>query len=98
MNPISINDISVAIMFGNYTNEQLNAIAMAITYRRNQLGQANKRSLSLHSNVKFVNSRDNRTVFGTVTKINRKTVLVRENRGNYAPLNWRVPASMLEVV
>jgi hypothetical protein len=95
---MNINDVTHAIMFGNYTNEQLNAIAMAITYRRNQLGQATKRSLSLHSNVKFVSSRDNRTVLGTVTKINRKTVLVREDRGNYAPLNWRVPANMLEVV
>jgi hypothetical protein len=95
---MNINEINKAIMFGDLTNDQLNAIAMAITYRRNQLGQAAKRSLSLHSNVKFVSSRDNRTVLGTVTKINRKTVLVREERGNYAPINWRVPANMLEVV
>ena len=95
---MNINEINKAIMFGDLTNDQLNAVSMAITYRRNQLGQATKRSLSLHAKVKFVSSRDGRTVLGTVTKINRKTVLVREERGNYAPFNWRVPANMLEVV
>ena len=83
-------------MFGDFTNEQLNAIGMAVKYRRNQIASTVKRGLTIGDTVRF-NGR-NGQVTGTVSKVNRKFVLVKENRGGYVPLTWRVPASMLETV
>jgi hypothetical protein len=93
---MNINDVTHAIMFGDFTNEQLNAIGMAVKYRRNQIASTVKRGLCIGDSVRF-NGR-NGQVTGTVTKVNRKFVLVKENRGGYLPMTWRVPASMLETV
>ena len=93
---MKINDVTHAIMFGDFTNEQLNAIGMAVKYRRNQIASTVKRGLTIGDNVRF-NGR-NGLVTGKVTKVNRKFVLVKENRGGYLPMTWRVPASMLETV
>lgn len=88
---MKINDVTHAIMFGNFTNEQLNAIGMAIKYRRNQISADVKCGLCIGDQVKF-NGR-NGLVTGKVTKVNRKFVIV-----NAGFTNWRVPASMLETV
>jgi len=94
---MKINDVTHAIMFGDFTNEQLNAIGMAVKYRRNQIASTVKRGLTIGDTVRF-NGRNGQYVIGTVSKVNRKFVLVKENRGAYMPMTWRVPASMLETV
>ena len=94
---MKINDVTHAIMFGDFSNDQLNAIAQAVKYRRNQISKDVKRGLCVGDRVKFP-GRTGQYVIGNVTKVNRKFVIVQENRGGYLPTNWRVPASMLETV
>ena len=90
----TIQDINSTIINGQFTNDQLNSIVMAVTFARNQLAQKNKFTLRKGSQVKFVSSRSGKTVCGTVEKINRKFVIVKENGMMFH--TWRVPANMLE--
>ena len=96
---ISIQDVNTAIMFGDFTDEQLRSIGAAITYRRNQILSQNKRQLAVGSQVKFT-GRGGRVVVGSVQKINRKFIIVKEQpQGNSMfGTNWRVPGNMLELV
>ena len=96
---LSIQDVNTAIMFGGFTDEQLRSIGSAVAYRRNQILKANKREMTVGSQVKFT-GRQGRVVIGTVTKINRKFIIVREqSQGNIIfGTNWRVPGNMLELV
>ena len=93
---VSINDINQTIIRGDFTNEQLDSIVMAVKFARNTLVKKNKQSMWVGDTVKFTSSRSGETVLGTVQKINRKFIVVREN-GN-RNLTWRVPANMLEAV
>ena len=93
---VSINDINQTIIRGDFTNEQLDSIVMAIKFARNTLVKKNKKSMWVGDTVKFTSSRSGETILGTVQKINRKFIVVREN-GN-RNLTWRVPANMLETV
>lgn len=99
MTNLSIQDVNTAIMFGEFTDEQLRSIGSAMTYRRNLILKANKRQLAVGSQVKFV-GREGRTVVGIVQKINRKFVIVREQaksfNGGFSATDWRVPGNMLE--
>jgi hypothetical protein len=92
MSQLSIQDVNSAIMFGSFTNEQLNSIAGAIKYRRSQVAKETKRSIVLGDVVKFVNPRSGRTHQGNVVKINIKNIKVREGF-----TTWNVPANMLTV-
>lgn len=98
---LSIQDVNTAIMFGDFTDEELRSIGSAITYRRNQILKANKREMTVGSQVKFT-GRQGRVVIGTVTKINRKFIIVKEQptsgNGSIFATNWRVPGNMLELV
>lgn len=96
----TIQEINSTIMFGDFTNDQLNSIIEAVKYRRGQLTKQSVRSLMPGVKVKFTNSRNGQTVIGTVSKINRKFVIVRESPrvGGLIATNWRVPGNMLEVV
>lgn len=87
----TIQDVNSAIMFGDFTNEQLNSIATAIKYRRTLLTKEKVRSFWNGDTVKFVHPKTGRTHFGVVSKVKIKFVSVRE--GN---TNWNVPATMLE--
>jgi len=89
---LSIQDVNSAIMFGSFTNEQLDSIIAAIKYRRAQVARENKRSIMLGDVVKFVNPRSGRTHQGNVVKINIKNVKVKEGF-----TTWNVPANMLTV-
>ena len=89
----TIQDVNSAIMFGDFTNDQLNSIISAVKFRRGQLTKQNKRALTVGSQVRFVSSRTGQTIAGTVEKVAIKFVTVRDPvRGL-----WKVPASMLEV-
>jgi hypothetical protein len=92
MSQLSIQDVNSAIMFGDFTNDQLSSVAAAIKFRRGQIVKETKRSLMLGDVVKFVNPRSGRTHQGNVVKINIKNVKVREGL-----TTWNVPASMLTV-
>jgi hypothetical protein len=87
----TIQEVNSAIMFGDFTNEQLNSIISAVKFRRAQVTKETKRSMMLGDQVKFVHPKTGRTHFGVVAKIKIKNISVRE--GN---TNWNVPANMLE--
>jgi hypothetical protein len=93
-----IQEINQTIMFGQFTNTELDSMIDAIKFARAQIAKQNKRAMTLGTPVKFVSSRDGRTVLGTVKKLNRKYILVTENKpGMLIGPTWRVPANMLEV-
>lgn len=93
----TIQDINSTIISGQFTNDQLNSISMAITFAKNQLAQKTRFTLGKGSQVKFVSSRSGQTILGTVEKVNRKFVIVKEN-GKAFGGSWRVPANMLEAI
>lgn len=89
---LSIQDVNSAIMFGNFTSDQLDGILMAVKYRRAEIGRNTKRSLSVGSVVRFTHPKTGRTHQGAVVKINIKKVQVKEGL-----TTWNVPANMLTV-
>jgi len=89
-----IQQVNQAIMFGNFTNDQLDSIVTAVKFARNQIAKVNKNAMIVGTIVKFTSSRTGQTVLGTVKKVNRKYIIVNENG---RPSTWRVPANMLEV-
>ena len=92
----TIQEINSTIIGGAFTNEQLDSIAMAIKFARNQLATKAKFTLVKGSQVKFTSSKSGQTVLGTVEKVNRKFILVREDKpGALIGGVWRVPANML---
>ena len=95
---VSINDINQTIIRGDFTNDQLDSIIMAVKFARNTIIKRNKSSLRVGDSVKWTSRRTGATVFGTVEKVNRKFIIVRENRFNTLGGSWRVPANMLEAV
>jgi hypothetical protein len=86
----TINEINQAIIQGLFTNDQLDSIATAIKFARNQIAAKNKYSFRLGATVKFTSNRTGQVVVGTVKKINPKFILVTEGL-----TTWRVPANML---
>lgn len=89
----TVADITRTIVAGNFTNDELNGIAQAVTYARAQLARRNKFTLSLGATVSFNSTKLNQRISGQVEKINRKFVIVNTSVGK-----WRVPANMLEAV
>lgn len=94
----TIQQVNSTIMFGDFSNDQLESIIAAVKYRRSQITQQNKRAFRVGDAVKFRNSRTGGTVVGTVKKINIKYILVSEpsRTGGVFTSTWRVPANMLE--
>jgi hypothetical protein len=90
---MNITQINTAIMFGDFTNDQLTSIIDAVKFARAQLTKQNRRALDLGDTVQFRDSRRGMLVRGTVQKIAIKFVTVRTTNGL-----WKVPASMLELV
>ena len=88
----TIQEVNTAIMFGDFTNEQLNSIVSAVQYARAQLGKQKIRTFTKGDTVKFTSAkRGGLVVQGTVTKVAIKYVTVKDG----ATL-WKVPANMLE--
>lgn len=86
----AIQQINSSIMFGNFTNEQLDSIIMAVRFARTQLAKQTKNSITRGSKVKWTSSRTGQTMIGEVTDIKRKFIHVRSGASN-----WKVPANML---
>ena len=91
MEQLSIQQINSAIMFGNFTNDQLTSIVNAVQYARAQLGKQKIRTFTKGDTVKFHSTKRGVTVTGTVTKVAIKYVTVKDG-----VVLWKVPANMLE--
>lgn len=87
----TIQEINSSIMFGSFTNDQLNSILAAVKFARAQITRQNKNLFVRGSKVKFTSSRTGRVVIGEVTDVKRKFVHISAGMER-----WRVPASMLE--
>ena len=84
------------IMFGNFTNEELNGIIDAIKFARASLAKVNISTIRAGTNVEFTSSKTGKKITGEVTKVNRKYLIIREHGMSFG--NWRVPANMVEVL
>lgn len=93
MSQLTIQQVNSAIMFGDFTNEQLSSIADAVKYRRAQIVKETKRSLMAGDVVKFTHPKTGRVHQGNVVKIAIKNIKVKEGF-----TTWNVPASMLSIV
>jgi hypothetical protein len=91
----TIQEINSSIIQGQFTNDQLDSIMAAVKFARNQIAKKNKYTFRAGSEVKFTSSRTGQTVFGTVEKVNRKFIIVREKSTSFYSMQWRVPANML---
>ncbi len=92
----TLQNINSAIVSGQFTNDELNQIGEAIKFARSQLTRQNTGSLVVGTSVKFT-KQNGAIVYGTVDKVNRKFIHVREtNPGRLTAGIWRVPANMLE--
>ena len=90
MSQLTIQQVNTAIMFGDFTNEQLSSITDAVKYRRAQIGKEAKRAITVGCQVKFSHPKTGQVHVGEVVKIAIKNVRVREGY-----LTWNVPANML---
>ena len=95
MSVSSISSVNHAIISGQFTNDQLDSIVQAIKFARAQIVDQVKFTLVKGTKVKFT-GRQGATVVGTVEKVNRKFIIVREDKpGSLIGGVWRVPANML---
>ena len=88
---MDIKQINSAIMFGTFTNTELESIMSAVQYARAQLRAVKIRTFTKGDTVKFHSIKRGVTVTGTVTKVAIKYVTVKDG-----VTLWKVPANMLE--
>ena len=88
---MDIKQINSAIMFGSFTNTELESIMSAVQYARAQLRAVKIRTFTKGDTVKFHSIKRGVTVTGTVTKVAIKYVTVKDG-----VMLWKVPANMLE--
>ena len=92
----NVDQIRSAILTSNLSNEDLNSIIDVVKFVRTQLGRSTINTIRVGSNVQFTSSKTGKNITGTVTKIGRKNLIIREKGMSYG--NWRVPANMVEVI
>lgn len=86
-----MNKVQTAITaIRDMNNDEINQVVEAIKLQRTFNARATARALTVGDTVQFT-GRANRTVVGTVEKINRKTVVVNSPTQG----KWKVTASML---
>jgi len=76
--------------------EQISEVIEAIKLKRQYLARQATRAVVLGDTVEF--DARGRKVIGTVTKVNQKTLQVREDRGGLVSTNWKVTASLVRKV
>jgi putative ribosome biogenesis GTPase RsgA len=86
---------AVELIYAMDTDE-LNQIVEAVKLKRTHLARTVTRSVMVGDTVTF--EARGRTVVGKVTKVNTKTLAVREDRGGVAATNWKVTASLVQKV
>ena len=89
-----MNDFATAVIaIQKMNNDELNAVVRAIKQRRTYLARQSANTFQVGDTVNF--AARGMQVVGTVTKVNVKTVQVRQN--NSLTL-WKVHASLLKPV
>ena len=86
-----IQQVNSAIMFGEFSNTELDSIISAVQFAKASLRKHNIRQFAKGDTVKFHSTKRGVTVTGTVTKVAIKYVTVKDGA-----MLWRVPANMLE--
>ena len=87
-----MNNVQTAInAIRKMNNDEINQVVEAVKLQRTFIARTTARSLMVGDIVSF-EGRRGATVTGRVTKINRKTVLVKDSASNTV---WRVTASLL---
>jgi K+-transporting ATPase A subunit len=89
---MNINQINSAIMHGNFTNDQLDAVLQAVKFAREQLRKEVRRELRIGCTVSFISNRNGQKYSGKVDSIKIKNAIVTTPMGRY-----RVPCNMLTV-
>jgi hypothetical protein len=77
-------------------NGQINEVIEAVKLKRQHLARQATRAVILGDIVEF--DARGRKVIGKVTKVNQKTLQVREDRGGLVSTNWKVTASLVRKV
>ena len=89
---MDIKQVNSAIMFGTWTNTELNSMIDAIKWNRSQLSKQIKYTIKQGTYVKFTSGKTGMVVSGEVEKVAIKYATVKTLGGRY-----RVPVNMLEV-
>ena len=90
MSMATIQQVNEAIMFGNFSNDQLNSIVSALKYARAQMSKQKARSFTAGDQVRFT-ARGN-TFFGTIERVKLKNAFVKVGSAS----RFNVPLNMLE--
>lgn len=88
---MDIKQINSAIMFGDFSNDELTSIIDAIKFRRASMTRQARYTLKVGSAVKFYSTKRGINVTGTITKVAVKYATVSTAQGL-----WKVPMNMLE--
>ena len=83
---------TVLTLVGKADLDQLAQVISRVKLQRTFISNQNRRSITVGDTVEFV--AHGKVINGSVTKINRKTVMVRQAGFG----NWKVPAEMLKKV
>jgi hypothetical protein len=87
---MDIKQVNSAIMFGTWSNTELQSMIDAVKWNRASLGKRVKAGLRVGDRVSFTSSKTGMKVVGDITKIAIKYVTVKTSSGL-----WRCPANML---
>ena len=87
---MDIKQVNSAIMFGDWSNIELQSMIDAVKWNRASLGKRVKAGLSVGDRVSFTSSKTGMNMVGDITKIAIKYVTVR-----VGTTMWRCPANML---
>jgi hypothetical protein len=87
---------TVLTLIGKADFDQIVKVAERVKLQRDFVQNQNRRTLVIGDTVEFVAR--GVLINGEVTKINRKTVMVRQATRNNTITNWKVPAEMLKKV
>ena len=90
---MDIKQVNSAIMFGDFSNTELNSIIDAVKFRRAQMQKTARYTLKIGSQVQFTSSKTGQRVTGTISKVALKYATVSTGQGL-----WKVPMNMLESV
>jgi hypothetical protein len=92
---MDIKQVNSTIMFGTWTDVELQSMIEAIQFARASLRKRVKASLFVGNRVRWVSSKNPSGASGTVKKIAVKFVTVcKDNDGTL----WKIPANMLEPI
>lgn len=90
---MDIKQVNSAIMFGDFSNDELNSIIDAIKFKRSTMQKTARYTLKVGTTVSFTSTKTRQRVTGTIAKVAQKYATVSTGQGL-----WKVPMNMLESV